>query len=132
VVRTDTTEEDEMSDVTATVDTYLSAWSEPDADRRDALVRQVWAPDGTLTDPPLAAAGHEGISGMHAAMQGQYPGHRFRRASAVDAHHDRFRVGWELVDPTGTVVLSGVDVGELADDGRVRRITGFFGDLPTQ
>ena len=96
-----------MSDVTTTVDTYLSAWNEPDPDRRAALVEQVWAPDGTLTDPPMAAAGHAGISEMHAALQAQFPGHRFRRASAVDVHHDRFRVGWELVGPDGTVALAG-------------------------
>lgn len=119
-----------MSDVTATVDTYLAAWSEVDAGRRDELVQRAWAPDGTLTDPPMAAAGQAGISELHATMQGQYPGHRFRRASAVDVHHDRFRVGWQLVAPDGAVVLAGVDVGELADDGRVQRITGFFGDLP--
>jgi hypothetical protein len=35
----------------------------------------------------------------------------------------------ELVGPDGTVAVAGVDVGELADDGRLRRITGFFGDL---
>ena len=119
-----------MSDLTATVDTYLAAWNETDRTRRAELVEQVWAPDGTLTDPPLAASGHAGISDMHAALQGQFPGHRFRRASAVDAHHDRFRVGWELVGPDGAVALAGTDVGQLAEDGRLHSITGFFGDLP--
>jgi SnoaL-like domain len=119
-----------MSDVTATVDTYLSAWNETDPDRRAELVGQVWAEDGTLTDPPLAAAGRPAISDLHAALQGQFPGHAFRRSSAVDAHHDRFRVGWELVGPDGTVALAGLDVGELTEDGRLRAVTGFFGDLP--
>ena len=119
-----------MSDLTATVDTYLAAWNETDPARRAELVEQVWAPDGTLTDPPLAASGHAGISDLHAALQGQFPGHRFRRASAVDAHHDRFRVGWELVGPDGAVALAGTDVGQLAEDGRLRSITGFFGELP--
>jgi len=105
-----------MSDLTATVDTYLAAWNETDPARRAELVEQVWAPDG--------------ISDMHAALQGQFPGHRFRRASAVDAHHDRFRVGWELVGPDGAVALAGTDVGRLAEDGRLHSITGFFGDLP--
>jgi hypothetical protein len=120
-----------MSDVTTTVDTYLSAWNETDPARRATLVEQVWAPEGTLTDPPMAAEGYAGISDLHAALQGQFPGHRFRRSSAVDTHHDRFRVGWELVGPDGTVALAGLDVGELAADGRLRAITGFFGDLPT-
>ena len=35
----------------------------------------------------------------------------------------------ELVGPDGTVALKGLDVGEVGDDGRLRRITGFFGEL---
>jgi hypothetical protein len=31
------------------------------------------------------------------------------------------------VSPRGDVVLDGMDVGELAPDGRLRRIVGFFG-----
>jgi hypothetical protein len=58
-----------------------------------------------------------------------YPGHRFVRTSAVDAHHDVVRFTWELVGPDGTVAFGGLDVGQLADDGRLRRISGFIGDL---
>jgi hypothetical protein len=50
--------------------------------------------------------------------------------SGVDTHHDQVRFGWELAAPNGSVVVSGIDVGGLAPDGRLRRITGFFGELP--
>jgi SnoaL-like domain len=119
-----------MNDLTTTVDTYLAAYGEPDTDRRAELIGRVWAADGQLVDPPLAAAGHDGIGDMAAAVQQQFAGHRFRRVSGIDAHHDRFRFAWELVAPDGTVAVTGVDVGELAEDGRLRRITGFFGELP--
>jgi SnoaL-like domain len=121
-----------MSDLTTTVDTYLSSYGEPDAARRAELIGRVWAADGRLVDPPLAAEGHAGISDMAAALQRQFADHRFRRVSAIDGHHDQFRFAWELVGPDGTVAVSGLDVGELADDGRLRRITGFFGDLPAR
>jgi hypothetical protein len=121
-----------MSDLTTTVDTYLSAYGEPDAARRAELIGRVWAADGRLVDPPLAADGHPGISDMAAAVQRQFADHRFRRVSAIDGHHDQFRFAWELVGPDGSVAVSGLDVGELADDGRLRRITGFFGDLPAR
>ena len=78
----------------------------------------------------MAATGHADISGMHAALQEQFPGHVFRRASGIDEHHGAVRFAWELVAPDGTVALSGMDFGEIGDDGRLRRITGFFGDLP--
>jgi hypothetical protein len=123
-----------MSDITTTVitrtvDTYLSAWNERDAARRAQLVEQAWGPDGQLTDPPMAAAGHAAISEMAAAMHSHYPGHNFRRTTAVDAHHDYLRFGWQLVGPDGAVAVAGMDVGEVTRDGRLRRITGFFGEL---
>jgi hypothetical protein len=118
------------TDLVTTVDTYLAAWTEPDAGRRRAMVEQVWDADGRLIDPPLAAEGYAGISDLFAALQGQFPGHTFRRASGVDTHHDQFRFAWELVGPDGAVALTGLDVGETAADGRIRRITGFFGDVP--
>ena len=118
-----------MTDVTATVDTYLAAYSEGDHERRAELISEAWAPDGELIDPPMTGEGYDGISALADALQRQFAGHRFRRASHVDAHHDRLRFAWELVGPDGTVALTGLDVGELADDGRLRRITGFFGEL---
>lgn len=120
-----------MSDLTETVDRYLSAWNEPDPVRRAGIVAQVWAQDGRLVDPPMEAASHRGISDMHGTLQEQFPGHSFRRTSGVDAHHDAVRFAWEMVsDADGTVVLAGLDVGQLTDDGRLSRITGFFGELP--
>ena len=121
-----------MTDITATIDTYLAAWNETDPTRRAEVIARVWAPDGRLIDPPLAAQGHAGIGEMAAALQGQFPGHRFRRASGVDAHHNQLRFAWELVSPDGAVVLSGLDVGELTEDGRLLRIAGFFGPLPEE
>ena len=112
------------------VDGYLAAWNETDAARRAALIARVWAEDGHLIDPPLASEGHTAIGAHHAALQAQFPGHRFRRASGIDAHHQHFRFAWELVGPEGAPALAGLDVGELAPDGRLRRVTGFFGGFP--
>lgn len=118
-----------MPDITTVIDTYLAAYGEPDADRRAPLIATAWAQDGRLVDPPLTGDGHEGISAAADALQQQFAGHRFRRVSDVDLHHDRFRVAWELAAPDGTVVLTGLDVGRVAEDGRLAEITGFFGEL---
>ena len=97
--------------------------------RRAELVERAWAADGRLVDPPLAGEGHDAISDIATAMHEHYAGHRFRRTSDVDHHHEFLRFAWELVGPDGEVTLTGLDVGELAADGRLRRITGFFGEL---
>lgn len=119
-----------MSDVTATVDTYLAMWNETDAARRAEHIGSAWAKDGRYVDPMSEAEGHAALDEMVQGVQARFPGHRFRRVSGVDAHHTELRFGWELAAPDGAVVVAGIDVGELAPDGKLRRITGFFGGLP--
>lgn len=120
----------QTTDLEATVDGYLDAWNERDPERRAELIARVWAEDGRLIDPPLTGEGHDGISAMAQALQHHYPGHRFRRTSGIDAHHEHLRFAWELAGPDGEVAIAGLDVGDLAPDGRLQRITGFFGALP--
>jgi hypothetical protein len=118
------------TDTTTVADTYLSMWNEPDADRRAELIRTAWADGGRYVDPLQEATGHGELSAMVDAIQAQFPGQRFTRTTAVDAHHDQLRFGWQLAAPDGTVTVAGSDVGTLAADGRLASITGFFGDLP--
>lgn len=121
-----------MTDITTTVDTYLSMWNEEDPARRAALIRTAWADDGRYVDPLQEADGHAALSAMVDGVQAQFPGHRFRRLSAVDLHHDELRFAWELAAPDGTVTVAGIDVGQIDGDGRLRRISGFFGELPAE
>jgi SnoaL-like domain len=118
-----------MDQLDTTIDTYLEAYAEPDPARRSKLIRKVWTADGQLIDPPLDGTGHAGIDGMATALQTQFPGHTFRRTSRIDGHHGFARYEWEMLTPDGTPALTGLDVAELADDGTLRRVVGFFGPL---
>ncbi len=119
-----------MSDVITTVESYLSMWNEVDPERRARHIEAAWADDGYYLDPALEAKGHGALSDMVASVHERFPGQRFRRTTGIDTHHDRIRFGWELGDPEGAVTVAGVDVGTLADDGKLKAITGFFGELP--
>ena len=114
----------------ATVDTYLAMWNDPDAAARAELIATAWTEDGRYVDPVQEAEGHAALSAMVAAIHQRFPGQRFRRLSGVDAHHDQVRFAWELGVPGGAVTVAGIDVGMLAADGRLRSISGFFGDPP--
>jgi hypothetical protein len=122
----DTTED---TTITTVVDAYLAAYGEPDPDVRAIRIEASFADDCRLIDPPAVGEGRDGVHGLADALQGQFPGHTFRRSTAVDAHHHHARYGWELVGPDGRVVLTGMDVASLAPDGRLERVVGFFGDL---
>jgi hypothetical protein len=120
---------DSTTQTTHIVDAYLAGYCEPDASRRAALVAEAWSTDGELLDPPFEATGHEGIAALTDGVLAHFPGHTFRRTTAIDAHHTFARYNWELVAADGTVAVSGTDVVEFAVDGRIARVVGFFGDL---
>jgi SnoaL-like domain len=118
-----------MSDLATTIDTWLDAYGEPDESRRVDLIDQVWAPAGRLADPPFAGSGHAQINQLAAAALNQFPGHRFRRTSGIDSHHNFARYSWEMVGPDGQTAAVGLDLAEVDDDGRLVGVVGFFGDL---
>ena len=118
-----------MNNATAAIDRYLAALNEPDADKRRGLIEQAWTPTGSLIDPPIEGAGHDGLAAVGDTLHAAYAGHRFERTSQVDVHHGRYRFAWALVDPTGATAITGLDTGVLADDGRVGEVVGFFGEL---
>jgi hypothetical protein len=123
---------DTTTDVTTIVDDYLAAWNERDEQHRAALIERAWTPEGRLIDPPFEGEGHEGIGQMAAVMHEHYADHRFEHTSGVDLHHDHLRFAWQLVGPDGAVAVAGIDVADLAEDGRLARVVGFFGDLPAR
>jgi hypothetical protein len=112
------------------VDRHLAAYCETDATRRSEAIRATWHPEGRLVDPPFESRGHQGISGQAEALLAQFPGHRFERTTAIDAHHQMLRYGWRLVSPAGAPVVEGIDVADLDVDGRLCRVVGFFGAQP--
>jgi len=119
-----------MPSIAETVAAYAGAWSEPDEAKRRKLLDAAWADDGTYTDPTVHVEGREALLAHIAAFQQQMPGARIRGTSGVDAHHGRLRFTWAMDDANGSVVVEGIDFGEVGADGRLARIVGFFGAPP--
>jgi hypothetical protein len=114
----------------AAIDDYCAAWSVTDRSARDRLLARVWAADGVYSDPsPTLATGRAALSETIAQFQHQYPGSHFR-CSAPQAHHSFMQVTWILLAADGKPISHGVDFYDMARDGRIQRIVGFFGDRP--
>ncbi len=121
-----------MSDVNKVIDGYIAIWNETDTTHRRDLIAQIWTEDARYLDPMLRGDGPAGIDAMTAGVQVQFPGHEFRRTGAADAHNDWVRFGWELVNmATEVPFIAGIDVGEIAPDGRLRTIVGFLDLVPS-
>ena len=115
-----------MSDTTQVVESYIAMWNETDARQRRELVGKTVTEDASYLDPVMAGAGIDGISEMIGGAQQQFPGHRVTLIDGPDTHHDRVRFSWALTADGGAPVAAGTDFVTLADDGRMRAITGFL------
>lgn len=110
-------------------DHMLAAWNEPDSARVRAHLEKALAPDVEFIDPSIVTRGIDEFEANVHAVQERLPGAEYRRASGVDSHHTLHRYAWEI-RKDGELLLPGFDVAEVDDEGRVRRVLGFFGPLP--
>ncbi len=111
------------------VDTYAGAWSDPDPGVRRQYLETCVTEDVSYTDPSAHVRGRVALAVHLDELLARMPGARIERTSGVDAYGGVARFGWHLVGADGAEVLLGLDFIELADDGRIARITGFFGPL---
>ena len=117
-------------DTTTIVDRYFAIWNETDTDRRRELIAETWSEGGRYADPALAAGGHDEIDAMTGGFQAQFPGLTFVRTGEIEAHHDRLRFTWDLLDASDERQAAGTDVAVVAADGRLQDIAGFFDVAP--
>jgi len=115
-----------MNTLTDLIDRYIAAWNETDRGRRRDLIAQTWTEDASYVDPVLQSDGRDGIDAMIGSVQERFPGHRFRRTSEVESHHDRARFTWELVPEDGAPVVRGTDFGIVTPANMLQAVTGFF------
>jgi hypothetical protein len=93
----------------------------------------VFTEDGRHVDPLADAIGRDELAGMLANMHAHYPGFTIERTSGIDQHGDQLRFAWRVNAADGSLLVAGLDVGEItqvASDVRLARIAGFWRDLP--
>ena len=115
--------------VSEVITIYMRAWCEPNRALRQQLLERAWAADGTYTDPAAHVAGRKQLVDHIGGVFEKFPGACIELTSGIDAHHEQIRFTWRMVLADGKVLLEGVDFGELAPDGKLHRIVGFFGPL---
>lgn len=112
------------------LETYFDMWRATDPTARAALIERAFTPEGRHVDPLADANGHSELNDMVGGVHAQYPGFTIERTSGIDQHGDQVRFAWKVDLADGTPLVAGIDVAELAADGRLSRVAGFWGDLP--
>ena len=112
------------------VDAYDRAWRETDSGERRRLLERSLTDDAELVSPQGRWAGREAVAEWIGGFGERLPGARVEVSSGVDAHNGFVRYAWTITGADELPLLEGVDVCELGDDGRLRRVVMFFGTLP--
>ena len=104
--------------------------NEHDEGARRAALERCWAPEGMYCDPTAIVHGRDALVAHIACFYERMPGHASVTTSDVSEHHGWLHFAWRVVTPEGATALDGFDVGERDEDGRLRRIVGFFTPPP--
>lgn len=121
-----------MASIAEVVADYVAAWGETDASKRGALLERAWADGGAYVDPIADISGRAALSELIAGFHAQSPGASIVKTSGIDQHHDKIRFAWAMRGADGATVLEGIDVGEVAADGKLSLIVGFWGAPPAE
>ena len=109
------------------IDTYFAAWNEADATKRLDLVGAAFTDECHYVDPLSDVNGHAGVVDMIEGVRGQFVGATLQRTGEIDAHHNLARFPWSATGADGAVIVAGLDVAVVGDDGRITALAGFFG-----
>lgn len=112
-------------DIETLVKDYAAAWSEPDPVARRSLLEAVWDENGTYTDPIVHAANRVELDAVIARSLSNNPGAWFSDSGKIDYHHGHVRFYWLLNFANGNE-FPGMDYGEVAPNGKLVKIVGFF------
>lgn len=104
---------------------YLTAWTDQPPQQHNHHIILSTTPHFTYTDKLASSTGTTQLTAHMQQFQSQMSGASFRSDSLV-LHHSYGRAEYTMVDSSGKDVLKGTDFIEVADDGRLCKVVGFF------
>ena len=110
------------------LDTMLSVWNTTDAAEKSARVAAALEHNVHFVDPNHNIIGRDAFLKMVAATQSKIPSAVYRRTSDVGFQNNFCRYHW-AIDLDGKTLMTGFDVTEVNDSGKIVKVIGFFGEL---
>ncbi len=110
-------------------DHYWSMWNETDLNEVRRHLDQAVTEDFVFCDPLHWHVGRDALEQNVRQFRADQPLAEFAISSGFDNHHNRYRYSWTF-GRRGRVLVHGLDIATVADNGSIERIDGFFGALP--
>jgi SnoaL-like domain len=112
------------------METYVALWATTDDAERRRLAELALTEDAVVIYPTVEAHGRDEVIAALEKVHQLLPGVSIVPTSGIEDHHGWLRAAWRMINADGTVRSDGVDIAELAEDGRFRRVIGFHEPLP--
>ncbi len=113
-----------------TTDAWFAAWSDPQDTSRDALVRNIVAPDVRFRDRFSMIDGLADLLPHLAAVHRFMPGMRLTREGAIRHCQGTVLADWMARSSNGDEQGRGTNVFVLRSDGRITSVTGLWTSPP--
>lgn len=106
----------------------LEVWNTTDAAKKSALTEAALESNIHFVDPNHNIVGRGAFLRMVEQVQSQIPGAQYSRTSNIDVQNNHCRYHW-AIHQNGALLMSGFDVTEVTDSGKILKVIGFFGEL---
>lgn len=110
------------------LDNMLAVWNTVDNTQKNALVAAALEHNVHFVDPNHNIIGRDAFLKMVQQTQAKIPGAVYSRQSDVDVQNNFCRYHW-AIHLEGKHLMSGFDVTEINDSGKIVKVIGFFGEL---
>lgn len=110
----------------AVIDRYFELWSAKDAAARRSALSEVATPEVVFQDAYGCVAGAGDFDAHIIACQLHLPGMALSRDGDVRQCQGTALADWKATGPDGAVRARGTNVFQLAPDGRIARVVGFW------
>lgn len=108
-----------------TIEKHFAIWSERNADKRAAMIKEVYTDDVVITDPHFVAQGHADLQQLITNLQAKFPERKFRLRQPIETHHDIARLFWQFGTADEPAQETGQDVFIL-QNGMIKQLLIFI------
>ncbi len=117
-----------MSDYLESLDHMFAVWNTLDASEQERLVARALEHNVHFVDPRHNIMGRDAFLSMVRKTQGKHPGLRYGPSCEPQMQNNFCRYHWSI-HSGDKEVMTGFDVTEVSDAGKIMKVIGFFGEL---
>jgi len=104
---------------------HFTIWSERDAEKRAALINEVYHPDVEIVDPHFVAHGQGELQQLITNLQAKFPDRRFTLRKGIEGHHHVGRLFWQFGTEQQPDLETGQDIF-VVENGQIRQLLVFI------